>query len=190
VAPRDPPRFNVSPRPPTVTAAPHHGAALFQLWQRGARWGSMRRRARGGGALMRYSQLKCLSTASARSRCSSYIGEDDQVPRGDLRKLISRGPPGTPSPSPIAVSMSPWLSRSTWTCSSRNPFVHSQPNHQQGAHAQCRAGNGDQRSRCQGACSGGQQLTWGINGHRARRGGPASRRSSPPLTSSLPCIAV
>jgi len=66
-----------------------------------------------GGALMRYSQLKCLSTASARSRCSSYIGEDDQVPRGDLRKLISRGPPGTPSPSPIAVSMSPWLSRST-----------------------------------------------------------------------------
>ena len=66
-----------------------------------------------GGALMRYSQLQCLSTASVRSMCSSYLGEDDQVPRGDLHELISRGPPGTPSPSPVAVSMSPWLSRST-----------------------------------------------------------------------------
>ena len=61
-----------------------------------------------GGAFMRY-----LSTASVRSRCSSYLGEDDQVPCGDLCELISRGPPGTLSLSPVAVSMSPWLSRST-----------------------------------------------------------------------------
>ena len=159
--------------PPTVTAAPHHGAALFQLWQRGARWGSVRRRARGGGCAHAVLTVAVLVDGIGAFQVQlmpwgRWPGPSRRSPRTHLR-----GPLGTPSPSPVAVSMSPWLSRSTWTCSSRNPFVHSQANHQQGAQAQCRAGNGDQRSRCQGTCSGGQQLTSGTNGHQSSERWPS-----------------